>query len=100
MLITNGAAGFIDPKMDEMNVQWGMMGLGVANAAKQKLVGMLAKKLEPDGIYVGEVMIAGTIKGTSFDQNNAMSIDSKDVAAKYWEMFTTRKDTRFTFSRM
>ena len=100
VLITNGAAGFIDPKMDEMNVQWGMMGLGVANAAKQKLVGMLAKKLEPDGIYVGEVMIAGTIKGTSFDQNNAMSIDSKDVAAKYWEMFTTRKDTRFTFSRM
>jgi hypothetical protein len=36
---------------------------------------MLAKKLEPG----------------RRDQNNAISIDSKDVADMYWELFTTRK---------
>ena len=56
LLVTNGGAGFIDPAMDAMLVQYGLMGLGVANAAKHKLVGLLAKKLEADGIYVGEIL--------------------------------------------
>jgi hypothetical protein len=46
-----------------------MMGLGVANAAKHKLVGLLAKKLEADGIYVAET---------------------------YWDLYTARKDLRAT----
>ncbi|MBC7973709.1 MAG: SDR family oxidoreductase [Myxococcales bacterium] len=96
LLVTNGAAGFVDPTMDDMVVRWGMMGLGVANAAKHKLVGLLAKKLAADGIYVGEIMIGGTIKGTAFDRSDAMSIDSKIVADKYWEMYTARKDVRAT----
>jgi NAD(P)-dependent dehydrogenase (short-subunit alcohol dehydrogenase family) len=100
LLVTNGAAGLVDPGMDEMIVQWGMMGLGVANAAKHKLVGLLAKKLAADGIYVGEIMIAGTIKGTSFDRGDAMSIDAKTVADKYWELYTTRKEVRATIKSM
>jgi NAD(P)-dependent dehydrogenase (short-subunit alcohol dehydrogenase family) len=96
LLVTNGAAGLIDEQTDAMIVQWGMMGLGVGNAAKHKLVGLLAKKLAPNGIFVGEIMIVGTVRGTSFDRDNAMSIDPKVVADKYWEMVTTRKDVRVT----
>jgi NAD(P)-dependent dehydrogenase (short-subunit alcohol dehydrogenase family) len=50
ILVTNGGAGFVDPGVDAMLTQYGLMGLGVANAAKHKLVGLLAKKLEADGI--------------------------------------------------
>ncbi len=100
LLVTNGAAGFIEAGMDEMIVKWGMMGLGVANAAKHKLVGLLAKKLAVDGIYVGEIMVAGTIKGTSFDRGDAMSIDSKTIADKYWAMYTARTDVRATVRAM
>ena len=98
ILVTNGGAGFIDPKVDAMITEWGMMGLGVANAAKQKLVGILAKKLEADGIYVTEIMIAGVIKGTSFDKGNMPAIDPAVVAAKYWELYTARKELRSTLS--
>ena len=70
VLVTNGGAGFVDPDMDGFITQYGIMGLGVANAAKHKVVGLLAKKLEADGIYVAEIMISGVIKGTPFDQGN------------------------------
>lgn len=96
VLVTNGGAGFIDPDMDALITQYGMMGLGVANAAKHKLVGLLAKKLEADGIYVTEIMIAGTVKGTPFDQGNRPTIEGSAVADKYWELYTARKVLRTT----
>jgi NAD(P)-dependent dehydrogenase (short-subunit alcohol dehydrogenase family) len=96
VLVTNGGAGFVDPNVDAMLTQYGMMGLGVANAAKHKLVGLLARKLEPDGIYVTEIMISGVIKGTAFDQGTSPAIEGRTVAAKYWELYTARKDLRTT----
>jgi hypothetical protein len=72
------------------------MGLGVSNAAKHKLVGLLAKKLEPDGVYVTEIMIAGTIKGSSFDRGNGPTIEGSRVAAKYWELYSARRELRTT----
>jgi len=72
------------------------MGLGVSNAAKHKLVGLLARKLEADGIYVGEVMITGTIKGTPFDRGQGATIEGKTVAEKFWELYTARKELRTT----
>jgi NADP-dependent 3-hydroxy acid dehydrogenase YdfG len=96
VLVTNGGAGVVDPNVDGMAAQRGIMGLGVSNAAKHKLVGLLAKKLEPDGIYVTEIMIAGTIKGSSFDRGNGPTIEGSRVADKYWELYTARRELRTT----
>jgi NAD(P)-dependent dehydrogenase (short-subunit alcohol dehydrogenase family) len=96
VLVTNGYAGMVDPNVDKMLTQYDIMGLGVSNAAKHKLVGLLAKKLEPDGVYVTEVVIAGTIKGTPFDQGNTPTIAGSAVAAKYWELYTARRELRTT----
>jgi len=93
ILVTNGGAGYVDPNIDAAMVQYNLMGLGLANAAKHKLVGLLAAKLAPDGIYVGEIMVTGTIKGSSFDRGNG-NLEGATVAAKYWEMYTARKDLR------
>jgi hypothetical protein len=41
-------------------------------------------------------MIAGVIKGTSFDQGNSAAIEGSRVAAKYWELYTARKELRTT----
>lgn len=98
VLVTNGYAGIVDATADSMCTQYGIMGLGVANAAKHKLVGLLAKKLEPDGIYVTEVMIAGVIKGTPFDRGNNPALEGRTVAAKYWELYTARRELRTTIS--
>ena len=64
ILITNGAFAETTPQMDEYAVSLKSMGVALANAAKYKLVGLLAQRLKGDGVYVGEVMIAGTIQGT------------------------------------
>jgi NADP-dependent 3-hydroxy acid dehydrogenase YdfG len=96
ILVTNGGAGFVDPQMDALCAEWGMMGLGVSNAAKHKLVGTLAAKLAGDGVYVAEIMVAGVIKGTSFDQGHLPAIEGSRVAAKYWELYTGREELRTT----
>jgi len=91
VLVVNGGLGYFDPAVDEMAVNWGSMGLAVANAAKHKLVGLLSKKLKGDGIYVGEAMVLGTVKGTPWDQGQA-NVDAKTVAAKLWELHRARTE--------
>ena len=71
VLVVNGGLGYFDPQVDATAVQWGAMGLAVANAAKHKLVGLLSQKLKADGVYVGEAMVLGMVKGTAFDSGNA-----------------------------
>ena len=63
VLITTGGLGLLDPQMDLMAVRASMMGIAVANAAKHKLAGLLAERIKQDGIYVGEVIVAGLVKG-------------------------------------
>ena len=64
ILVANGAFGEISPEADEYATNLNSMGVALANAAKNKLVGLLAQRLKRDGVYVGEVTIYGTIKGT------------------------------------
>jgi NADP-dependent 3-hydroxy acid dehydrogenase YdfG len=89
VLIINGGFGYADPQVDAAGVQFNAMGLSVANAAKHKLAGLLAKKLQPDGIYVGEAMVMGTVKGTAYDTGQGTIAPSK-VAGKLWDLYRAR----------
>jgi NADP-dependent 3-hydroxy acid dehydrogenase YdfG len=91
ILVTNGGLGFFDAKVDAMAVQWNAMGLAVANAAKHKTVGLLAQKLKPDNIYVGEVMVLNSVKGTSFDDGSA-TLEPSVIADKFWELYKARAE--------
>ena len=79
--------------MDGYAVNVKAMGLALANAAKHKLVGLLAQRLKGDGVYVGEVMVAGTVKGTAWDQGNA-NLDGSTIANKFWELYQSRTEIR------
>ena len=92
ILVSNGAFGDVSPEIDEYVVKSNAMGLALGNAAKNKLVGLLAQRLKNDGIYVGEVMVHGTIKGTSWGNGN--SLDPAIIAEKYWELYQSRRETR------
>jgi short-subunit dehydrogenase len=92
VLVTNGGLLFDDPKVDEMAVQWGASGLAIANAAKHKLVGLLSHQLKADGIYVGEVIVTGSVKGTVFD-NGTATLEASAIAQKFWDLYSARKDT-------
>ena len=90
VLVTNGGLGFFDAKIDAMAAQWGSMGLALANAAKHKLVGLLAEKLRGQ-VYVGEVVVLGIVKGTAFDKGQG-AIEAASVGARFWELYAARKD--------
>ena len=91
LLVTGGGFAFYDPKVDAMAVQWNAMGLALSKAAQHKLVGLLNKKLKADGIYVGEVVVLGSVKGTAFDSGHA-TLEAGTVAAKFWEIYGARAE--------
>jgi len=93
VLITNGALGDIDPRVDAMAVKMNAVGPSLANAAKHKLVGLLAARLRDEGVYVGEVVVAGLVKGTASDRGNA-TLEAAAIAKKFWELFEARSEVR------
>jgi len=65
---------------------------GQGKAAQHKTVGLLHEKLKPKGVYVGEVVVLGLVKGTAFDQGNA-TIEPAAVAERFWELSQKRAET-------
>lgn len=92
ILVSNGAFGEVSPEIDEAVVKLHVMGVALANAAKNKLVGLLAQRLKGDGVYVGETIVYGTIKGTPTGDGNAT--DPSVIAEKLWELYLARGETR------
>ncbi|MDB5418025.1 MAG: Short-chain dehydrogenase/reductase [Phenylobacterium sp.] len=92
VLITNGAFADTTPQMDEFAISLNAVGVALANAAKHKLAGLLAQRLKGEGVYVGEVMIAGVIKGTSWD--NGQGIEASTVANSFWDLYQARGEVR------
>ncbi len=91
LLVVNGGFGYAEPSVDATAVQYDSMGLALANAAKNKLVGMLAQKLKGDRVYVGQAMVLGTVKGTAWD-NGSATLEPSAIAAKLWEMYQSRRE--------
>lgn len=89
VLVTGGGLSSYADAANQVAVGWGAMGLAVAKSAQHKIVGLLNKKLGPDGVYVGEVTVHSLVKGTAFDAGGA-SLEPATIADKFWEMFQSR----------
>lgn len=89
ILVTGGGLGLHKDEIDAMAVSWGAMGLAIGKSAQHKLVGVLHHRLKGDGIYVGEVVVLGAVKGTAFDRGNA-TLEPSAIATRFWEMYTER----------
>jgi short-subunit dehydrogenase len=102
VLVTNGAFGEVSPMTDAFAVQLQATGVALANAAKHKLVGMLSERLKGDGVYVGEVMVAGVVKGTAWADDAPTpgigGIDPVAVADLFWKLHQARGDIRARIS--
>lgn len=92
VLVTNGAFGEVTSQMDAYAIGLKAAGVALANAAKHKLVGLLAQRLKGEGVYVGEVMVAGAIKGTP--SATGQTIEGSAVAEKFWELYQARGEVR------
>jgi NADP-dependent 3-hydroxy acid dehydrogenase YdfG len=92
ILISNGAFGEVSEQMDAAAVNAHAMGLALSSAAKHKLVGLLALRLKGEGVYVGEVMVYGTIKSAA--SGGAGTIEPATIAAEIWRIYQSRSETR------
>jgi hypothetical protein len=79
-----------------MAVQWNAMGVAVSKAAQHKLVGLLHQKLKGEGVYVGEVVVLGQVKGTAFDSGQA-TLDPSDIADRFWQIYQGRTEIYVNF---
>jgi NAD(P)-dependent dehydrogenase (short-subunit alcohol dehydrogenase family) len=91
VLITGGGFAFYDAQVDGMIVQYRAMGLGIAKAAQHKLAGLLHHRLASEGVYVGEVLVLGMVKGTAFDTGQA-TLTPEAIAEKFWGLFRDRTE--------
>jgi hypothetical protein len=68
-------------------------GIGLANA-EAKLVGLLAARLKDEGIFVGEVTIAGVVRGTGPERPGIPVIEGEAIADAFWGLYKARGDSR------
>ena len=94
VLVTNGAYGDVSTPMDAFAVRAGAMGLALANAAKHKLVGLLSERLKDKGVFVGEVVVAGAVKGTASDNGSVPTIEGATIADAFWRLYQQRREIR------
>ena len=93
VLVTNGGFAFNDPKVDAMLVQYHSAGMGLANAVKRKLVGVLHQQLRDQGVFVGEVVIQGFVKGTAWDNGQIPNVlEPSAIGDHYFKVYSERKD--------
>jgi NAD(P)-dependent dehydrogenase (short-subunit alcohol dehydrogenase family) len=92
VLVANGAVGEHTTEADGFAALLGIDGVALENAAKSKLVGILAERLREFGVYVGEVTIAGSVKGTATATGTA--IEPAAIAERFWFLTQTRDATR------
>lgn len=93
ILVTNGAYGDMTAQTNEYVVEKKVIGIALANAAKSKLVGLLAQRLKRDNVYVGEVTIAATVRGSAFDHGDG-TIAPSTVADEFWKLYRARDQVR------
>jgi len=97
VLVTGGGLAFYDPKIDAMAVQWRAMGLAVGKAAQHKAVGLLHQRLASEGVYVGEVVVLGSVKGTAYDSGQA-TLEASAVADQFWDLHQSRTQATVNIS--
>jgi NAD(P)-dependent dehydrogenase (short-subunit alcohol dehydrogenase family) len=94
VLVTNGAFGELNPMIDAIALALGEVGVPLGNAAKAKLVGLLSARLKSEGVYVGEVTIAGVVRGTGPESPAMPTLEPAAIAETFWRLFKARDEIR------
>jgi NADP-dependent 3-hydroxy acid dehydrogenase YdfG len=89
VLITGGRYALDLDAVDAAAVQFNALGLATVKAAQHKLAKTLSKRLQPEGIYVGEVMVMENVAGTPYDDGSA-TLTAETIAAAFWKLYQDR----------
>jgi NAD(P)-dependent dehydrogenase (short-subunit alcohol dehydrogenase family) len=99
VLVTNGASWELSPEVNGLVVELGLkypregaLPCAIGNAARHRLVGLLALILKSEGIYVGEVTTAGAINNTPTAELLGWGIDPDLIVEKLWSIYQAREE--------
>lgn len=95
VLVANGGLGDQTTAAEQAAAMYNIDGTALEAAAKSKLVGILAERLRPDGIYVGEVIIVGAVRTPASAPGTG--IDPHAIADRFWSMANDRDTVRTRF---
>ncbi|MFE3839222.1 SDR family NAD(P)-dependent oxidoreductase [Pseudogemmobacter sonorensis] len=96
VLATSGIMAFDLPEIDAMASRYAA--LAIPAAAQHKANGILRHTLDPRGIFVGEVIVNGFVKGTPGASVQIATIDPNDVAETFWSQLAARTDHSVVFN--
>lgn len=91
VLATGGAMCFDAPEVNAFAADFGALAITVA--AQHKAVSLLAHSLAPRGVFVGEVIVTGFVKGTQGSFGREAPIDPDEVAAAFADLLSRRSAT-------
>jgi NADP-dependent 3-hydroxy acid dehydrogenase YdfG len=97
VLVTSGSFATDDPRINEMAARIDYMGFAVSKAAQYKAVNVLHHRLAPAGIFVGQVVVLGTVQRSAADRGDA-TIDPDAVAERFWRLSRERDAVSVPFS--
>ena len=93
VLVTNGAFGELNPQIDAVRDHAECHGPRARQRGQAQAGRPAERATEGDGVYVGEVMVAGMVKGTPSDRGGP-TIDPAAIAGQFWALYQARGEIR------
>lgn len=97
VLSTSGAMVFSSPETDALAKDFAVLAISVT--AQHKATGILTQALASRGIYVGEVVVNGFVKGSEFTSEHKTLLEPADIAEQFWDLNATRKTHSVVFGQ-
>ena len=88
VLATSGVMALDDAAINTFASDYGILAVSVA--AQHKANAVLASSLAAQGVYLGEVVVAGFVQNTPGADQHPQALDPDDIAEAFWQMHTTR----------
>ncbi|KAJ3115905.1 hypothetical protein HK100_001209 [Physocladia obscura] len=90
VLLTGAGLSLENDTFVQMTVDWNAATQAISKAAQRKTVHILHFALKPKGIFVGEVTVLESVKGTPFDVAQTATLTPEAVANKFAELESKR----------
>jgi hypothetical protein len=88
VLVTGAGMALEDDFYTQLGIQ--NTTYAVAKAGQRKLVHILHKGLQPDGIYVAEVTVKAAVRGTLSDPQGVAPLTPEAIADMFWGLLQAR----------
>ena len=89
VLATSGVMALDDAAINALADGYGILAVSVA--AQHKANALLAPRLAAQGVYLGEVVVAGFVQQTPGAEQHPHALNPDDIAQSFWDLHSARQ---------